>query len=644
MHFFVHPYCFFATLSVVKAQGDGCATPNLDSAFAVSLPYYNNTELLATTLQQNGYHDLQQISFPNIPQLNARTTNSTFLETKYLIPLDLFIYRLNNDANTAISETRAREYVCGANEVFRDADTGIQFYVNTITIDGNSPSNNQISGPINAYLMFAAKRIITPHNGINVHFIRNTQGSYSTTTGLSSIPRFNIPLEEYSLFVRTNDNPNNGLRDNEDIISTFAHELGHNIGLLHTHHPGRLPSLIINNENGTISNGCYQEAAWGGRENRWYDGCLFTHNKKKSRINGDFLEDTQADPKLSGFVSASCVFTPPSGGDYKYDNWGDAWTPNTNNIMAYTQPICRNFFSEQQKGVMWREIPDLYTYINDMVPRISMPGNVCSSNTVVTLASAPTHANITWQVEPANLVATASGTGSTASLQLANASSQGAASITFSIVGNNNCYMARIKKDFWVGRPLDILNPEDLSGPSCMLLGTYDDFLGLPWPTTVPGATSYEPNIVFGGNPSGITFYSEVNRVRVQVSVASNASMGTYTMQVTPKNSCGTGSSAYATFQTTNNSYNCGTGGGIFSISPNPADSELTLNLSKVLAGQKSESAEVYIYNNSNEIIFQTTTTDKKLTISTNNIPEGHYHLRVISEVKNFQRHVIIKH
>jgi hypothetical protein len=34
----------------VHAQYDGCSTPNLDSAFAVSLPYYDNTELLQTTL------------------------------------------------------------------------------------------------------------------------------------------------------------------------------------------------------------------------------------------------------------------------------------------------------------------------------------------------------------------------------------------------------------------------------------------------------------------------------------------------------------------------------------------------------------------------------------------------------------------
>jgi len=56
-----------------QAQIDDCATPNLDSAFAVSLPYFDNTELLESTLQQDGYYNLEQIAFPSLPQLNAHT-------------------------------------------------------------------------------------------------------------------------------------------------------------------------------------------------------------------------------------------------------------------------------------------------------------------------------------------------------------------------------------------------------------------------------------------------------------------------------------------------------------------------------------------------------------------------------------------
>jgi hypothetical protein len=393
----------FITFISARAQMDDCATPNLDSAFAVSLPYFDNTELLETTLQQDGYYGLEQIAFPVAPQFNARATSTTFLETKHLIPLDIFIYRENYDPNTAISEIDARAYVCGANKKFREAGTGIQFYVNTVSIDGNNTYNNQLSSQFDAYEMFFNKRFFKPHNGINVHFVRYTQGGL--TGGLSSIPRFNIPFEEYSLFVRTHENPSGIQESNARIISTFTHELGHNIGLLHTHHPGRLPSLILNNENATIVNGCYQESVSRTKQNKWWKGCPSTHNKYKARINGDFLEDTEADPNMSGLVDKDCGFSPAPSGDFRNDNWSYVWTPNTNNIMSYTQPTCRNFFSEQQKGGMWLEMPHLKSYINNQELKVNMPNLViCSSNsTTATLVNAPTQSNITWEVEPASL-------------------------------------------------------------------------------------------------------------------------------------------------------------------------------------------------------------------------------------------------
>jgi len=63
-----------------------CSTPNLDSAAAVSLPHYNNNEILSSYLIQKGYYNLEQISLPNGGG-NAKTEESTFLEPIYLIPI-----------------------------------------------------------------------------------------------------------------------------------------------------------------------------------------------------------------------------------------------------------------------------------------------------------------------------------------------------------------------------------------------------------------------------------------------------------------------------------------------------------------------------------------------------------------------------
>jgi hypothetical protein len=592
---------------------------------------------LESTLQQDGYYDLEQIAFPSVPQFNARTSSATFLETKYLIRLDIFIYRENNNPATAISENDARDYVCEANQLFREADTGIQFYVNTVSIDGNSTHNNQLSSQFDAYLMFVQKRIFLPHKGINVHFVRYTQSGLASKTGLSSIPRYNIPLEEYSLLVRTHRNPIGVPREPENIISTFAHELGHNIGLLHTHHPGRIPSLIFNQENATIVNGCYQEAVWRGRENRWYDGCFFTHNKLKARINGDFLEDTQADPNMSGLIDSNCGFNPPPSGDFRYDNWGDAWTPNTNNIMAYTQPTCRNFFTHQQTGVMWYETSRLrYFYLNDQVPKVSMADFVCTSSTIATLANAPSHANITWQVEPANLVATASGIGSTANLGAATNRSKGSATITYTIVGNGDCYMARIKKTFWVGKSgnvssLLVLSPNwNSQGETCpnQSLELYAD------DNNNPATTSYNWNIQGATitNALGPTAIVKTwNNIGVPLYFAANA-----------YNNCG----ASNTVSVSGVTINCNGGGGqqLAVLSPNPADKEATVSLTNVFAHKDVTEAEVYLYNNLNEVVFDKRVKEEILIIPVGNIADGLYHLKVLYLDKSFQRHLRIKH
>ena len=83
--------------------------------------------------------------------------------------------------------------------------------------------------------------------------------------GKASLPYYPVlPYSQYSLYVRTHLVYSDGTRGvkrlAEDNAATLAHEIGHTLSLLHTHHPGRLPSLIFNETNATISNSCYQES------------------------------------------------------------------------------------------------------------------------------------------------------------------------------------------------------------------------------------------------------------------------------------------------------------------------------------------------------------------------------------------------
>lgn len=93
--------------------------------------------------------------------------------------------------------------------------------------------------------------------------------------------------------------------------SLLAHELGHNLTLPHTH------SRI------------------GGDELVKRDHCSTT---------GDLFCDTPADPELSSAsVSDDCFYV----GDKK-DRTGEAYMPDTKNIMSYSRSKCKQYFSEEQ--------------------------------------------------------------------------------------------------------------------------------------------------------------------------------------------------------------------------------------------------------------------------------------------------------
>lgn len=446
------------TYAQVDQYDPACSTPDLDSATAISLPWYNNNQFLENYLVQKGYNNLPQISFP---APNARTTTTTFLEPMFLVPLNIYIYRDgSNNPSSAITDADARDYVCRVNEIFRNAGTAIQFYANFVEFEVNEFFNNRISTKWEVYDLWSRKRFSTPTlgNGINVHFIRYNNAP-ENNGGKASLPYYPVlPYSQYSLYVRTHEVYSDGTRGIKrfavENAATLAHEIGHTLSLLHTHHPGRLPSLVFNETNATISNGCYQESVSRVKSNYWYNGCISTDGLAKCGINGDFLCDTDADPSQSGRVSVTstgCTYVHPPSGDWRTDNWNDLWTPPTRNVMSYSRSECVNQFSRHQTAIMWRQMEHFRGYINYQTPTVlSNTDIVCAgSNTSFTLSvnQFPSDASVVWDVQPANLVAVPNGNGLTANLSAANSTVQGSVKITFSIIGTNNCYIGRIQKN-----------------------------------------------------------------------------------------------------------------------------------------------------------------------------------------------------
>lgn len=107
------------------------------------------------------------------------------------------------------------------------------------------------------------------------------------------------------------------IRRSRATTSTLWHELGHSLGLRHTH----------GNTNGTLTNELV--------------------NGSNCSTAADMLCDTPADPQLSSSnVNGSCNYV---GG--ATDANGNTFNPDESNIMSYSPNNCRNSYTQDQKNL-----------------------------------------------------------------------------------------------------------------------------------------------------------------------------------------------------------------------------------------------------------------------------------------------------
>jgi hypothetical protein len=95
--------------------------------------------------------------------------------------------------------------------------------------------------------------------------------------------------------------------------STLAHEIGHYMGLMHTH---------------------------GGSSDELVDG-------SNCSTEGDLICDTPADPGLSGLVDTACMYTGTA-----LDANSQPYQPDVTNIMSYSRKVCRTSFSPMQYAMI----------------------------------------------------------------------------------------------------------------------------------------------------------------------------------------------------------------------------------------------------------------------------------------------------
>lgn len=320
----------------------------------------------------------------------------------YWIPIKAWIYRENSNPSSNISISNVNTTIDLLNDIFEAANTNIHFY---LLCDVGIVNNNNYANFGDDYL----DTYWANHNtigAINVHFIRwpkgvnnfdDIWGGIARFPWVSSSPYFVNSIATFGSFSTSQ-------------ARTLAHEIGHNLGLLHTHHHRKDGANGFNEE----ANNCRQEPVSRTATQGLF--CTSTGDKKCA-VNGDKLCDTSADPGLRDpdrdpeyyytIQNDTCIYNPFLGGT---DNWGDIWIPLMDNIMSYSNPICRNQFTPMQTARMYGYINDIGIYHSPFA--ISGNDALCAGQTATyTVNTLPGVTNYHWEVSSNLLIL--SGQGST---------------------------------------------------------------------------------------------------------------------------------------------------------------------------------------------------------------------------------------
>jgi len=246
---------------------------------------YNKLELL----DESDLKDLK--TFENIFLTNQLAKTSKSNRNLKFIPIKAHIIR-DSDGTGGLGKTSINKALSKLNSIFENVSLSFYLYEDLDYIDDTS-LNNFKKG--NEELLFDAY----VEGVINIYFADELINNSN-----NSICGYNLFDPEKYMVILKNSCALNG--------SSMAHEIGHFFALSHTH----------GNENS---------------EKELVDG-------SNCDTSGDGICDTPADPGLSyENVDDDCNYI----GEEKDAN-GDAYAPDTANVMSYSRKSCRDYFSTMQ--------------------------------------------------------------------------------------------------------------------------------------------------------------------------------------------------------------------------------------------------------------------------------------------------------
>ena len=332
-----------------------CGTRKMTDEEKQALPWYGNNQFL--------YDFLDSLEGKGS---NLRMEGVSFEGNK--VPVQAWVYRRDDGSGVVPQDFHVMNLLNAANEILELNDVKIQFYLVCSVI----PLNNT----------FYYSEIVTDGqhenmlrenhnpNALNVHFVRGNRAD-PPWGGKANFPSDNPPYsfaQTTSSFVFLRNNPTTP-DEYLDAATTFLHEFGHCMNLLHTH-SGKW-WCDSNSECGN----CKQE--YVDRDRRLGELCWAGGiGNLAAEVNGDLLIDTEADPKLlsnnTRWVDTDCNYRPSftdTDGNFRQishtmDNDGDIWTPPTRNIMSYSRRSCRrasNSITRGQEAIMYSSL-ELYRF------------------------------------------------------------------------------------------------------------------------------------------------------------------------------------------------------------------------------------------------------------------------------------------
>lgn len=238
-----------------------------------------------------GYSQEQECEVGGNPDFQVKVADGGRSDS-YTIPLAIHIVTADN-GNTTINLDRLQEEL--------DALNGL--YLNQINFEVCSV--NYVASDVWYNLELNEQGRLLNETAVDLAFNVYFVGSIENYCGYAYYPNSGSVNGYAKAFVR-----NSCLNG-----STFAHELGHNLGLYHTH--GRNNTFNSTDELADGSNG---------------------------GDTGDLVVDTPSDPKLStSIVNTDCVYT----GD-ALDKSGAPHCPDPRNLLSYSRKACRDVVTQGQ--------------------------------------------------------------------------------------------------------------------------------------------------------------------------------------------------------------------------------------------------------------------------------------------------------